>query len=209
MAQEADSAMLEKDIENETKRLDKAVEKFNKYKTKLRSLEAKLNTSDIRISNKESLKSEIKNLEENELAATTQDIKDIKHRLSNNRIKKIAAAKPTDDSGGVSMQLPMETKEEYLIRTGKVTAFGSTNAFIQHRDIDYKAPTHRDRSSINVRNSLSSVLSDDDNAMANSTGIKKKLRLSVRDKNNRQSLDSVGNIISRYNTNYDDRSSTN
>ena len=72
-----------------------------------------------------------------------KDVNEIKSRIRDLKIKMDPARRiaPTE-YGSASDQLPDETKEEYLIRTGKVTAFGTTSAFISEND-NAQAPTHK------------------------------------------------------------------
>ncbi|VEU19821.1 DEKNAAC100090 [Brettanomyces naardenensis] len=163
VAERADKEMAKKDVELENKRLARALNKLNKLKGKLKSLQAKFGNGYVRISEKERLRGEIEKLESEELLQASTDVKEIRERLAKAQVlvgqaerqqppgeEELEAAPKAVDDAEVNFtnvkQLPGETQQEYLIRTGKVTAFGSANGFIEEldeREEDENVPSHQ------------------------------------------------------------------
>lgn len=143
VAQEADTTLLKKDIEIETKRLAKAESFLQKQQMKLRALESKY-TSVQRISVREQLRQEIKSFTEGDLAQAKLDVEQIKERLQQAQKDQKAVINngETQDDMQELVQLPSETHQEFLIRTGKITAFGTTTGFTQSSNGQSGAPSH-------------------------------------------------------------------
>lgn len=142
VAYEADSTILAKDIEVETKRLARAETVLQRHQKKLKSLQFKLDTGirhgTIKISDKENLQRVISDLQSGDLKVAQKDVDEIKERL--NRAKadqksvkqsNVKVKMEGDEEAQSLDQLPSETKEEFLMRTGKITAFGNTSGFTQ------------------------------------------------------------------------------
>lgn len=153
VAEEATKAMTEKDIEVEKKRLTKAVNRYEKLRGKLRSMEYKLNNASTRISEKERVRQQKELLEKGELAEAMKDMSDIRSRLRDAEKSKRNKPQGIENSG--PQQLPDETRQEFLIRSGKVTAFGSSSRFIED------LTTHEDEA-ISHQNLRLPGLHDDD-----------------------------------------------
>lgn len=148
VARDADKAILSKDLEIEEKRLSKSNDKYLRYKNKLLILQKKLQRPNLKISEKTRLGVQIEELEDNEIINSLHDLQEIKSRIKSIKLKMDKSqnllTNPGDDANEPK-QLPDETREEYLIRTGKITAFGTSNAFIEQSDTSkqIKAPTHK------------------------------------------------------------------
>lgn len=125
----ANKLLLIKDIEQDEKRLEKAIKSLNVSVKHINQLNSKLSHPRTKISEKKKIKEEIQWLEENELTGKQQDMQDIKSRIEQNRraLEESKDGKEEQQSGGG--KLPDESERDYLIRTGKITAFGNENAF--------------------------------------------------------------------------------
>ncbi|GMM45735.1 DNA-dependent ATPase [Pichia kluyveri] len=142
VAIDADKTILSKELQIEEKRLAKANEKYTKYSNALAQLKRKLDSGNLKISEKTRLSVQIEELEENELISSLNDLHEIKARIKDIKLKMESNIEKdgsnfdtsTNDNGPV--QLPDETRDEYLIRTGKITAFGTANSFITENDIN-------------------------------------------------------------------------
>ena len=142
VAIDADKTILSKELKIEEKRLAKANEKYTKYSNALAQLKRKLDSGNLKISEKTRLSVQIEELEENELITSLNDLHEIKARIKDIKLKMESNIEKdgsnfdtsTTDNGPV--QLPDETRDEYLIRTGKITAFGTANSFITENDIN-------------------------------------------------------------------------
>ncbi|KAI5962679.1 rhp26 [Candida pseudojiufengensis] len=128
----ANRILIIKDIEQDEKRLDKLQKEVSKSTKHLNSLISKLSNPKTKISEKK-LKNDISWFENNDLNPKKQDLKDIKLRILENQnlLIKIDSGETTktDDQSGDNGRLPDETEREYLIRIGKITAFGNENSF--------------------------------------------------------------------------------
>ncbi|QPG76519.1 hypothetical protein FOA43_003908 [Brettanomyces nanus] len=161
VAEQADKAIAEKSVELEKKRLERALKKLYQLQGKVRSLRSRLDTSYARISEKDRVRHHIDDLEKGDLIQAVTDVKEIRERLHQAEVS-IRSQSSTlrgnvekDESPGKDVtstdrvkRLPDETQQEYLIRTGKVTAFGSANGFIEEIDDDNEAdkvplPSHQ------------------------------------------------------------------
>ncbi|EMG50087.1 RAD26 DNA repair and recombination protein RAD26 [Candida maltosa Xu316] len=136
----ANKVLLSKDTELEEKRLVKATKELQNIQKQLTSLSNQLSNPRTKISQKKRLEKEIKSIKENELAEKQQDVDEIKKRLRDNtkQIKNSSTVANSTDG-----RLPEESEKDYLIRIGKITAFGNENAF-QSENIadDQEQPSH-------------------------------------------------------------------
>lgn len=131
VAETADKSILKREIELDEKRLSKAKTKYDRFIARKIGIEEKLNSGRIRISAKENLRKELDELVKDDLNPLLAEIKEIRARLnkSKNDVEKVT--QDLDNAEGSLHQLPTETKQEFLIRTGKITAFGSASGFIE------------------------------------------------------------------------------
>ncbi|CCH42535.1 DNA excision repair protein [Wickerhamomyces ciferrii] len=161
----ANKMITEKEIESDIKRFEKSKQQLNKINFELRKLHDRLNNPRTKISQKEELRKHIKEMTETQLKPTESDIIDIEKRLRNNKAVAESTGVSTEDGG----RLPNETEKDFLIRTGKITAFGNTAGFVVDEDKDHIAP-HEVVSHQNLRipgfsqvNEGDSIESDDSN----------------------------------------------
>ncbi|ODV80573.1 DNA dependent ATPase [Suhomyces tanzawaensis NRRL Y-17324] len=128
---QANQALLAKDSELDQKRLEKATKDLNSTLKRIRILSDRLNSPRTKLSQRKQIRDEIKWFEENELAQRQADVNDITARLSENK-KQLEDAK---SNGGIKAptneRLAGESEKDFLIRTGKITAFGNENTFKQ------------------------------------------------------------------------------
>lgn len=122
----ANQALVEKEAELDEKRLQKATADLEKTTRKLKTLQSRLANPRTKISLRKQLRDEIAWFEENEFKPLQQDVEDIQNRLRENRA--LLQTEPGDKTTGD--QMPGESERDFLIRTGKITAFGSSNAFV-------------------------------------------------------------------------------
>lgn len=115
---------IQQQIEQEEKRLERAKNALNKCLKKKKLLERRLKLTT-RISVKAKLREEIAYLEENEEYTLRQDIQDVKQRLKSNLNSLNSDSQKTETD-----RRPDESERDYLVRIGKITAFGSSNKFI-------------------------------------------------------------------------------
>ncbi|KAH3666410.1 hypothetical protein WICMUC_005678 [Wickerhamomyces mucosus] len=132
----ANKLLNKKEIETDQKRLEKSKQSLNKVKYEIRKLNDRLNNSRTRISEKESLKKQIQVMKETLLIPNEQDIKDIEDRIKSNQELSNDHSSNINDDG----RLPNETEKDFLIRTGKITAFGNSTGFILEEDDRHKEP---------------------------------------------------------------------
>lgn len=125
----ANKLLLIKDVEQDEKRLEKAIKSLNVSVKHINQLNSKLSHPRTKISEKKKIKDEIQWLEENELSVKQQDVQDIKSRIELNKraLEESKGGNEDRDRGGG--RLPDESERDYLIRIGKITAFGNENAF--------------------------------------------------------------------------------
>ncbi|RCK65872.1 DNA repair and recombination protein RAD26 [Candida viswanathii] len=126
ITKKANKVLLLKDVELDEKRLEKATKALDRTKRQITALSNQLSNPRTKISEKKRLKDEIAYLEENDLATQQHDVDEIKKRLLENT-KQINDKTPAQ--GDTTGRLPDESERDYLIRTGKITAFGNENAF--------------------------------------------------------------------------------
>lgn len=121
ISHKANKAILAKDLELDEKRLQKTLESLAKANHKIKTLEARLNSSRTKLSQRKTLRDEIQWFREHEQAPLAQDMQDIQHRMKHSRQQL--------NEGGGTQALEGETEKDFLIRTGKITAFGSASGF--------------------------------------------------------------------------------
>ncbi|ABN65578.2 DNA dependent ATPase [Scheffersomyces stipitis CBS 6054] len=122
----ANEALLSKDAELDQKRLEKATKDLNSTLKRISILESRLNNPRTKLSERQKLRDEIKWFEQNELVPRRRDVEDITARLEESK-KQLDGAQSAKEGN----TLPGETEKEFLIRTGKITAFGNINSFQQ------------------------------------------------------------------------------
>lgn len=155
VAYEADSTILAKDIEVETKRLSKAQSILQRHQKKLNSLQFKLDNGikygTIKISEKGDLQRLINELKLGDLKNAQNDVDEITQRLNTAKedqksVKKsnikVKIENEEEEIPQSLDQLPSETREEFLIRTGKITAFGNTTGFTQEGNLNRDKEEH-------------------------------------------------------------------
>lgn len=128
----ANEALISKDAELDQKRLEKATKDLNKTLAKIKLLERRLENSRTKLSQRRQIKDEIKWFEDNEMAPLQRDIEDITNRLKESK-QQLTEAEHAPQTGK-NEQLPGESERDFLVRTGKITAFGNESAFQQEGD---------------------------------------------------------------------------
>lgn len=121
---DAESLITQQLIEQEENRLQRSKNALEKCGTKKRLLERKLYNSS-RISVKQRLREQIADLEKTELPPILSDIKDIQERLISLR----DSNKSPENGATVQSRRPNESEQDYLVRIGEITAFGSKDGF--------------------------------------------------------------------------------
>ena len=115
----------QKIIEQETTRLERAHNLFDKLKDQLSSLRRRLNNAN-RISIKAKLRKDIQKLQDKDITEARKDIKEIHDRLR--YLKNSTGTNNKDKNEGGRKE--GESERDYLVRIGKLTAFGSKSGFI-------------------------------------------------------------------------------
>lgn len=136
ITKKANEALINKDTELDQKRLDKANNDYNKALSKLRILRNRLSNPRTKISQRKPLKDECDWIEKNELEPLKQDIVDITNRLNENKSQLSESKNQCNQkksTQSINEKLPGESERDFLIRTGKITAFGNENAFHQDK----------------------------------------------------------------------------
>lgn len=119
ITKKASAALAAKEQELDEKRLEKTKAELDKTRRKIRSLESRLGSSRTKISQRKLLRDEIEWFRENELQPLLQDVADIESRIK--------GAQKELKEGSIAMEGELE--RDFLIRTGKITAFGSSSGF--------------------------------------------------------------------------------
>lgn len=128
----ASKLLAQQSLEIDQKRLQRTQAKLNKINYELRKLQNKLSSPLVKISEKEKLRSQINEVKSGKLKETEDDIKDITQRIN----KVLSGEDQIKDNNSktalsnIDERHPGESEKEYLIRTGKLTAFGNTAGFI-------------------------------------------------------------------------------
>lgn len=128
----ANEVLITKDAELDQKRLEKATKDLSKTLAKVKVLQRRLDDSRTKLSQRRQIKDEIKWFEDNEVAPLQRDIEDITNRLKESKEQLKEAGEGVES--GKNEQLPGESERDFLVRTGKITAFGNENAFQQEGD---------------------------------------------------------------------------
>lgn len=120
----AEKLIKTQQLEQEEKRLERAKNALAKCRFNRDLIQRKLNNAT-RISVKQKLRDQIYDIETNELPPLLRDVQDIK-----GRIEELDQAKgPTKGAVDSQGKNPGESEKDFLIRTGKITAFGSKTSF--------------------------------------------------------------------------------
>ncbi|KAG7664311.1 rhp26 [[Candida] subhashii] len=135
ITRKANKALLVKETEIDQKRLDKAIKDLNNTINKIGSLQKKLVNPRTKISERKSIKLDIEWFTSNELEPRQKDVEEITMRL-NEAKQKLNTQEDESEINGKVEKLPGESEREFLIRTGKITAFGNENAFQQEQEIE-------------------------------------------------------------------------
>lgn len=132
ITKKANVALINKDAELDEKRLEKTTKDLNKSLSRIRLLEKRLADPRTKLSQRKQIKDDIKWFEENEIVPLKRDVDDISARL---REGKSQLSEANQNQGAKdhfkNERLPGESEKDFLIRTGKITAFGNENAFQQ------------------------------------------------------------------------------
>ncbi len=131
----ANRLITQKEIESDLKRLEKSKQQLDRVKYELRKLNDRLNNPRTKISQKDEIRDQIKSMTDLQLTPTENDIKDIEERL-----KKNENASEINEITEAGARLPNETEKDFLIRTGKITAFGNSAGFMVEEDKDHTEP---------------------------------------------------------------------
>lgn len=125
ISKQANAAVLARDTELDEKRLEKASRLLNATVTTINRLQARLDNPKTKISARKQLRDDIVWFQENELQPRRRDVNEITLRLRDSR----RASVSSESAVGVSGRLPDESERDFLIRTGKITAFGNQQGF--------------------------------------------------------------------------------
>ncbi|EGV64145.1 hypothetical protein CANTEDRAFT_122352 [Yamadazyma tenuis ATCC 10573] len=128
ITKKANEVLLAKDKQLEQKRLEKTMADAEKVHKKIGILERRLADPRTKISHRKQIRQEIDWFTLNELVPLQEDLKEIEGRLaeSSKQLEEMETniTKPLDND-----RLPDETERDYLVRIGKITAFGNQTAF--------------------------------------------------------------------------------
>lgn len=116
----ATRAIAAKERELEEKRLKKASADLQKVVSKLKTLQAHLADPHTKISQRKLLKLKIESIEQHELIPLQLDLRDIQNRMKTTT---------HDEVQHSADRMEGESERDFLIRTGKITAFGNTSNF--------------------------------------------------------------------------------
>lgn len=124
IAKDAEGLIKGQQLEQEENRLERANNALSKCKLKRDLLKRKLNNSS-RISVKQKLRRDIEEIEANELPPLLQDVREIKGRIEGLKSSGGSAQEAHDSQ----QRRPDESERDFLVRTGKITAFGTKTGF--------------------------------------------------------------------------------
>lgn len=124
ITERAHAAIAAKEKELEQKRLDKVQSAISKVQLKIRQFQQRLADPRTKILQRKVITRQIEWVEANELQPLEDDKRDIEERMEGVDGAKAEAA------GGPGRR-PDESERDFLIRTGKITAFGTSTAFGQ------------------------------------------------------------------------------
>ncbi|SMN19387.1 similar to Saccharomyces cerevisiae YJR035W RAD26 Protein involved in transcription-coupled nucleotide excision repair of UV-induced DNA lesions [Maudiozyma saulgeensis] len=157
-----DTLTKRKLIEQETNRLDRTKNLYEKLRGQLGSLRRRLNQSN-RISIKAKLRKEIQQLQENEIEDTLKDIKEIRTRIKELKESTTLKRNDTDKDG----RKDGESERDFLVRTGQLTAFGSTSGFVIDTEYDNTNTHDNHEDTVKSETDAESELLKNDYEMAN------------------------------------------
>lgn len=120
----AESFINGQQLEQEESRLERAKNALSKCKLKRDLIRRKLNNAT-RISVKQKLRQQIEDIEAIEIPPLLKDVQDIKERIKGLK-QSSGTTQGTNEGQG---RRPEESERDFLIRTGKLTAFGSKAGF--------------------------------------------------------------------------------
>lgn len=126
----AQSLIDKRSLEQEHQRLERSQNALGKLITKREMLKRKMRAAS-RISVRAKLEAQIRELDENEIRSLEDDVSDIRSRL-----KELSKSTADNNETAPSERQPGESERDYLIRTGKITAFGTESEFVLDRDGD-------------------------------------------------------------------------
>ncbi|CAI4034439.1 hypothetical protein SMKI_10G2300 [Saccharomyces mikatae IFO 1815] len=113
-------------LQQEEARLERSQTALQRYVKKKNLLTRKLNNAT-RISVKKTLRNQIKDLQSDDIERVLKDIEEIQSRIRELQVQiSQGSEKKTSEEGS---QRPGESEKEFLIRTGKITAFGHKAGF--------------------------------------------------------------------------------
>lgn len=124
ITKKANEVLISKENELDEKRLQKATSDLEKTVKRINLLQKRLDNPRTKLSQRKLLKDEIAWLRENELVPRQQDVEDIKGRLQDNK-----ELLEKDGSSHSNERMAGESERDFLIRTGKITAFGNSTSF--------------------------------------------------------------------------------
>lgn len=123
-------------LKTEQRRLKRVKDNLNNWYNEKRELERKAYKSTTKISDKEKYISRIQTLEKEQIQPLSKDIKQIKDRIkllkesiTKEKEFKEEAENENKQTSETDVPLPNESERDFLIRTGKITAFGTNNDF--------------------------------------------------------------------------------
>ena len=125
----ANEALIAKDSELDQKRLEKATTALSSTVARIQKLRDRLTNPHTKLSQRKQLEDDIKWFDINELQPRKRDVEEITARLRENQAQ-LKQSRSKDSGKPKSDRLPGETEKEFLIRTGKITAFGSLSSFV-------------------------------------------------------------------------------
>lgn len=145
VAHQATKALYARDISLDNKRLTKTLNLLTIQRKNIARLEQKLKSVNIRISEKEKVREEIRRIEDGEVRKLENDVREIRDRISEKEeaIKKQEETGTNDNNNnraasgnGTTEVVPSaeeqtgkrldESQHDYLVRIGKITPFSNT-----------------------------------------------------------------------------------
>lgn len=124
--------IIRNEDEQDRKRMEKAEKQRQIVLAKIESLQKRSENAYIKILEKQYILKQIKDLKEKQLHPIHTDIEEIRGRIASRNLK----LQQQEDMNNMDGKLPNETTQEYLIRTGKITAFGTSTTFQLQEDED-------------------------------------------------------------------------
>lgn len=132
VATQADTALKQRDIELESRRMEKSEMERKKLLTQISKLDERLDAGSTTAASRQSAMSQKQYLKER-LDQLDEDLSDIRFRMDEAKISQPSAEEGRD-------KLPAETQREYLIRTGKITPFSKMSGLERVGHEDPKGP---------------------------------------------------------------------